>query len=63
MNINIELTQQEHQDLIELLNDMSGLRYDQVIALGQVPEAEERYQYCLRQARAATRLMMKLARC
>lgn len=63
MNINIEITQQEHQDLIELLNDMSELCYNQVSALVKVTEAEERFQYCLRQARAATKLTMKLARC
>lgn len=44
MNINIDITQQEHQDLIELLLDMSDLRYDQVVALANVPEAKERYQ-------------------
>ncbi len=62
MNISIEITQEEHAALMELLNDMSELRYDQTAALVDVPEAKDRYEHCLQQARDATRLLMKLSK-
>lgn len=58
----IEITQEDHDALIELLNDMSDLRYDQAATLVGAPEAEDRYQYCLQQARDAARLLMELAK-
>lgn len=58
----IEITQEEHAALIELLNDMSELRYNQAAALAGVSEAADRFQECLQQARTATRLLMQLAK-
>lgn len=62
MNIKIEVTQEEHAALIELLSDMSDLRYNQVTVLAHIPEGEDRYQRWLQQARDATKLLMKLSR-
>lgn len=62
MNIKIEITQEEHAALMELLNDMSDLRYNQVAVLAHVPEGKDRYQHWLQQARDATKLFMKLSR-
>ena len=57
----IEITQEDHAALIELLNDMSNIRYDQAAALiGH--GAEDRVDECIKQARAATRLLMELAK-
>lgn len=62
MNIKIELTQEDHAALMEMLNELADLRYDQAAALATVPEAEDRYRHCLQQARAATKLLMNLSR-
>lgn len=62
MNIKIELTQEEHEALMEMLNELADLRYDQAAALATAPEAEDRYRHCLQQASAATALFMKLAK-
>lgn len=58
----IEITQEELSDLIELLNAMSEIRYNQAAALAGISEAADRFQECLQQARTATRLFMKLAK-
>lgn len=60
--LKIEITQEDHAALIELLNDMSDLRYDQAAVLAGCPEAKDRYRYCLQQARDAERLLMDLAK-
>ncbi len=62
MNIKIEITQEEHEALMEMLNELADLRYDQAAALSTAPEAEDRYRHCLQQAGAATKLFMKLAK-
>ena len=56
----IEITTDEHSALMELLNDMSELRYNQLDTLIRFPEDRDRWEHCLKQARAATRLLMKL---
>lgn len=58
----IAITQEEHAALIELLNDMSNIRYDQAAALVGLHEADDRLHECIQQARAATRLLMQLAK-
>ncbi len=57
----IDITQEDHAALMELLNDIANIRYDQAAALiGH--GAEDRVDMCIQQAHAAARLFMQLAK-
>lgn len=58
----IEITQEEHAALIELLNAMSEIRYNQAAALAGFHEASDRFHECIQQARTATRLFIQLVK-